>query len=158
MCVCFDRNRRRARPLSLGVTHTKATKQKRCRRISYTQVAAPSHAASSFACLGSRHLMFHKRNPTLLLVTSLYSSCLSNKRSLMIEMAGRQRTRSSSIKSIPLRPDAEVGIKSHNNNSVRTTRLSASQRICFRARLLPVCSSLDASLRVSFLSHSTCSR
>lgn len=58
----------------------------------------------------------------------------------MIEMAGRQRTSRSSSSSIqsPLRPDAEIGIKSDAHNSVRTTRLSASSRICFRVHLPPL--------------------
>jgi hypothetical protein len=102
-----------------------------------------------------------QRNPTLLLVTSLCSFCLEDKRYSHDRDGGETKNksifRSSSIQS-PLRPDAEIGIKSHNNNSVRTTRLSASPRICFRVRFPPLCFSLDASPRVSFLSHSTCSR
>jgi hypothetical protein len=101
-----------------------------------------------------------QRSPTLLLVTSLCSHCLSNKRSLMIEMAGRQRTSPSSSSSIQSPCDRMRKSESNqiNNNSVRGTRLSASLRICFRVRFPPLCFSLDASLRVSFLSHSTCSR
>jgi hypothetical protein len=91
-----------------------------------------------------------QRNPTLLLVTSLCSFCLEDKRYSHDRDGGETKNKSiiinSSIQS-PLRPDAEIGIKSHNNNSVRTTRLSASSRICFRALLLPLCFSLDPSTR-----------
>jgi hypothetical protein len=161
LSVLIETGEERVLSPSASHTHKSNKTEKMPSHLSHTQSQLSPHAASSFTCLGSRHLMFHNVIQ-LSLVRDVFVLALPLEQEIPHDRDGGETKNKSIIIIDQFNPPCDRMRKSESN---LTTTIASEQRDSRHCRgsasvcvSFPSCFSLDASPRVSFLSHSTCSR